>query len=67
MEAVCRCVRIFSGIAHHKQQLMVFSLLCFCFSIIGLLIGTLIAFNVIIGDLVPSIFQNLSGIQVNGL
>ncbi|XP_078347510.1 solute carrier family 38 member 10-like isoform X2 [Oculina patagonica] len=34
-------------------------------SIIGLLIGTLIAFNVIIGDLVPSIFQNLSGIQVS--
>lgn len=34
-------------------------------SIIGLLIGTLIAFNVIIGDLVPSIFQNLSGMQVS--
>ena len=36
-------------------------------SIIGLLIGTLIAFNVIIGDLVPSIFQNLSGVQVKGV
>ncbi|PFX19763.1 putative sodium-coupled neutral amino acid transporter 10 isoform X2 [Stylophora pistillata] len=34
-------------------------------SIIGLLLGTLIAFNVIIGDLVPSIFQNLSGVQVS--
>ena len=33
-------------------------------SIIGLLIGTLIAFNVIIGDLAPSIFQSLSGVQV---
>ena len=33
-------------------------------SIIGLLIGTLIAFNVIIGDLVPSIFHNLSGVEV---
>ena len=33
-------------------------------SIIGLLIGSLIAFNVIIGDLVPSIFHNLSGVEV---
>ncbi|XP_068760838.1 solute carrier family 38 member 10-like [Montipora capricornis] len=34
-------------------------------SIIGLLIGTLIAMNVIIGDLVPSIFHNLSGVEVS--
>ena len=34
-------------------------------SIIGLLIGSLIAFNVIIGDLVPSIFHNLSGVEVS--
>lgn len=41
-------------------------LFSFCSSIIGLLIGTLIAFNVIIGDLVPSIFHNLSGVEVRG-
>lgn len=36
-------------------------------SIIGLLMGTLIAMNVIIGDILPSIFFNFSGVQVSWL
>ena len=36
----------------------------FSYSIIGLLMGTLIAMNVIIGDIAPSIFFNFSGVPV---
>ena len=40
-------------------------LLLFHFSIIGLSAGTLCAFNVIIGDLGPSIIHNLFAVEVS--